>query len=95
MDDELLFSAKIDRYRSICLSVLPPQTLDETGADNLGGDRGYFIYEVNDSPVANGVSVLAKVASLDAASRLVDLWQDARRRSRRGGRRRPAQALRS
>jgi hypothetical protein len=34
--------------------------------------------------------VLAKVASLDAAFRLVDLWQDTRRRPRRGGRRLPA-----
>jgi hypothetical protein len=76
MEEELLFVAKIDKHRSVCLSALPRETLDETGVTTLGGDKGYFIYEVNDNPLANGVSVLAKVASLDAAFRLVELWRD-------------------
>lgn len=75
MEDELLFVARVDQYRSICLSTLSRETLDETEVGNLGSDKGYFIYEVNDNPLANGVSVLAKVASLDAAFRLVSLWR--------------------
>jgi hypothetical protein len=74
MDDDLLFEAKLDEYRSICLSPLARETVEEAGANHLG-DRGYFIYEVDDSPISNGISVIAKFASLDAAFRFIDLWR--------------------
>lgn len=77
MDDELLFKVKLDQHRSLCLSPLARTTVDEAGATHLGGDRGYFIYEVNDSPLSYGISILAKAASLEAAFRLVDLWRGA------------------
>ena len=66
---------RLDEHRSICLSPLARDTAKEAGAAYLGGDNGYFIYEVNDSPLANGISVLAKVVSMDAAFRLVELWK--------------------
>lgn len=75
-DDDLLFVGRLDEHRSICVSSLARETVEEAGADHLGGDKGYFIYEVNDNPLANGISVLAKVVSLDAAFRLIDLWRD-------------------
>lgn len=77
MDDDLLFLVRLDEYRSICLSPLARETVEEAGASHLGGDRGYFIYELNDNPVANGINVLAKAVSLEAAFRLVELWQAA------------------
>ena len=43
--------------------------MDEAEAGHLGGDRGYFIYEVDESK-AEGIIVLAKAASLEAAYRL-------------------------
>lgn len=75
MDDELLFEVKLDQHRSLCLSSLARTTVTEAGATHLGGDHGYFIYEVNDNPLSCGISILAKVASLEAAFRLVDLWR--------------------
>jgi hypothetical protein len=75
-DDDLLFVGRLDEHRSICVSSLARETVEEAGANHLGGDKGYFIYEVNDNPLANGISVLAKVVSLDAAFRLIDLWRD-------------------
>jgi hypothetical protein len=41
-----------------------------------GGDRGLFIYEVDDSLAERGVQVLAKAVSLEAAFRLIDLWRN-------------------
>jgi hypothetical protein len=76
MDDDLLFVARLDKYRSICLSPLARETVEEAGAQHLGGDRGYFIYEVDDNPISNGINVLAKAASLEAAFRLAELWSD-------------------
>jgi hypothetical protein len=76
MDDDLLFVTRLDEHRSICLSPLARETVEEAGANHLGGDKGYFIYEVNDNPLANGINILAKVVSLEAAFRLVELWRD-------------------
>lgn len=75
MEDDLFFVTRLDEHRSICLSPLARSTVKDAGAAHLGGDKGYFIYEVNDNPLANGIFVLAKVVSLDAAFRLVELWQ--------------------
>ena len=74
-DDDLLFVGRLDEHRSICVSSLARETVEEAGADHLGGDKGYFIYEVNDNPLANGISILAKVVSLEAAFRLIELWR--------------------
>jgi len=79
MDDDLLFVAKLDKYRSICLSPLARETIEESGAGHLGGDKGYFIYEVDDNPIRNGISVLAKAVSMEAAFRLATLWAEAAR----------------
>ena len=77
MDDELLFEVKLDQHRSLCLSPLARTTVSEAGAGHLGSDHGYFIYETNDNPLSYGISILAKVASLEAAFRLIDLWRGA------------------
>lgn len=74
MDDELFEVARLDNYRSICLSTLARDTVQEGEAAHLG-DSGLFIYEVDKRPGAGGINILAKAASLEAAFRLVDIWR--------------------
>lgn len=73
--DDLFVVERIGNDRSLCLSALALRTVVESEASHLGGDRGLFIYEVDDSRDERGVHVLAKAASLDAAFRLIDLWR--------------------
>jgi hypothetical protein len=73
--DDLFVVERLDNSRSLCLSTLALQTVAEADAAHLGGDRGLFIYEVDDSGAERGIHVLAKAASLDAAFRLIDLWR--------------------
>lgn len=75
MDDDLFAVEKLDEHRSLCISTLAQSTVVELGADHLGGDRGYFVYEMTDGPRGGGINILAKATSLDAAQRLIDLWR--------------------
>ena len=75
MSDDLFVVEQLDEYRSICVSTLARATVDDADASHLGGDRGYFIYELDERPVVGGLHVLAKAASLEAAFRLIDLWR--------------------
>ena len=75
MDDDLLAIERLDNYRSICISALARATVHELEAEHLGGDGGYFICEVDESPAGGGISILAKAASWDAACRLIDIWR--------------------
>lgn len=79
MDDDLFAAARIDQYRRLCISPLSTLSVQEADVHNLGSQRGYFIYEVDDRPIGGGITVLAKAASLEAAFRLVDLWRLAER----------------
>ena len=74
MDDDLFVVDRLNQYRSICISTLARQTVAEGDAAHLG-DKGYFIYEVDESPAKQGIHLLAKVVSLEAAFRLIDLWR--------------------
>lgn len=73
--DDLYVVERLSNSRSLCISTLSKQTITETDSQHLGSDRGFYIYETDDSDVFHGVSVLAKVASLEAAFRLIDLWK--------------------
>ena len=73
--DDLFVVERLSNSRSLCLSTLAMQTVTESDASHLGGDRGLFIYEVDDTQPTAGVNVLAKAVSLDAAFRLIDLWR--------------------
>ena len=73
--DDLFVVEQLGNSRSLCVSTLAHQTIAEADASHLGGDRGLFIYEVDDSQPERGVHVLAKAVSLDAAFRLIDLWR--------------------
>lgn len=61
--------------REICVSPLARSTLEQTHYDSdLGDEYGYFIYECDRSKQSAGIEVLAKVASYDAAMRLIDIY---------------------
>jgi len=74
MDDDLFLVERIGEGKALCLSTLARSTVNESEAAHLGGDRGYFIYEVDETK-QDGVVVLAKAASLEAAYRLIDIWR--------------------
>jgi hypothetical protein len=72
MDEDLYLKARLDENRSLCISSISRKTFEECGAEFFPNDRGFFIYEQDDR-ATGGISILAKVASLDAAYRIVDL----------------------
>lgn len=74
MDEELLAVERIDAHRSLCVSPLSRRVVEESNVPQLGSDKGYFVYEVDDLQ-SGGINILAKVASLEAAFRLIDLFR--------------------
>lgn len=73
--DDLFVIEPLGNCRSLCVSTLARQTVDEAEASHLGGDHGVFIYEVDDSQPLAGVQILAKAVSIEAAYRLINLWK--------------------
>ena len=71
--DGILASYAIDDHRSIHIAELARQTIIDAGAEHLGFG-GYFLFESNESPSVNGISVLGKAMSLDAAFRMIEIW---------------------
>lgn len=72
--DEILGTVEIGEKRFLHLGTLSPQSLSAHEAENLGFD-GYFLFEVSDIPEEKGMSILGKAPSLEAAFRLMDIWQ--------------------
>lgn len=71
--EDILASVRIDNQKSIHIAALARQTIIDAGADHLGFG-GYFLFETSDDPLCRGVNVLCKVASIEAAFRMVDIW---------------------
>jgi hypothetical protein len=71
--DDVFLRARISDSRSVCISPIPKKTYRETGAKGLGGEFGYFVYEVDESLPHRGIEIIAKAASLEAAMRLFDI----------------------
>lgn len=75
--DDVFLSAAVDESRMICISTISRRTYKESAVGGLGGDNGYFIYEVDlDNPQA-GIEIIAKAASIDAAMKLYDFFSPA------------------
>ena len=72
--EQILASATLDNGRSIHVASLARQTIIDAGAQHLGF-HGYFLFECTHTDTSNGITVLGKAASIEAAMRLVDLWQ--------------------
>jgi hypothetical protein len=75
MDEELFLIGRINGTTSLCVSPVSSKTFALAELDNLGGDRGYFLYEIDERPIVGGMQILGKVASLDAAFRLSEIWK--------------------
>lgn len=72
--DEILGSVRLDEKRSLHLGLLSPHCLNALDVSELGFD-GYFLFETDDNCQSKGIKVLGKAPSLDAAFRLLDIWQ--------------------
>lgn len=72
--DEILGSVKLDEKRSLHLGMLSPHSLTALESAELGFD-GYFLFETDDEEQSKGIKILGKAPTLDAAFRLLDIWQ--------------------
>ena len=72
--EQILASANLGNGKSIHVAALARQTIIDAGAQHLGF-QGYFLFECTHTDNANGITVLGKAASVEAAMRLADLWQ--------------------
>jgi hypothetical protein len=70
--DDIFLSAEIGNSRRLCVSSISHRTYRITVGSGLGGDRGYFIFETDESRPDAGINVLAKAASYDAAIQLFE-----------------------
>jgi hypothetical protein len=71
--DDLNLTVRLGESLTLCIAPLPARTYKEAQAKGLGGEFGYFIFEVDESCPDAGISVIGKAASADAALRLFDL----------------------
>jgi len=71
--DDVFLKVRISDSQSVCISPIPKQLYREAGAKGLGGEFGYFVYEVDETLPGGGIEVIAKAASLEAAMRLFEL----------------------
>lgn len=87
--DDFLSYRRIDAERFLYISTLSKSAVSKNELDHLG-DCGFFLYEC--SP--NGIEVLAKVASFEAALRLLELLDVGVKRAVRFGERAQARTTR-
>jgi hypothetical protein len=71
--DDIFLTARIDDRRSICISPLPAKTYKESGGKGLGGEYGYFIYEIDEANPELGIEIIGKAASIEAALKIFEL----------------------
>lgn len=76
MDDDLFAAERIDDHRMLCISSLARKTITDAEVEHLGTDSGFFVYEVDERPHVGGIKILAKVASIDAAYRLIEIFEE-------------------
>jgi hypothetical protein len=69
--EDILASMPIGNGRSVHIAALARDTVIDSGAEHLGC-QGYFLFESSDTP-GEGISVLGKAVSYDAAMRMVDV----------------------
>jgi hypothetical protein len=70
--DDIFLSAEIGESKRLCISSISHRTYRVAVGSGLGGDRGYFIFETDESCPGAGINVLAKVTSYEAAMRLFE-----------------------
>jgi hypothetical protein len=71
--EDVSLTVKIDDSRSLRIAPLPLRTYREAGGKGLGGELGYFIYEIDETQPNLGIEIIGKAASMDAAIRIYKL----------------------
>jgi hypothetical protein len=71
--EDIFLSTPVEGNKTLCFSTLSAKSYRDAGARGLGGDYGYFIYQVDSDQPHAGIEVIAKAASFDAAMRLYEL----------------------
>lgn len=72
--DEILGSVQISETRFLHLGTLSRSSLAHCGSIDLGTD-GYFLFEASDDLDSKGITILGKASSLEAAFRLMEIWE--------------------
>ena len=70
--EDILGSFELGNGRSVHVASLARETVVDAGAEHLGFD-GYFVFEAVDIPGEQGINILCKTASYEAALRLIDV----------------------
>lgn len=78
--EDIFLSVEIDEDTLLCVSPLSAKTYRESGGKGLGGDRGYFLYEVDLSRQNSGISIIAKASGAEEAEQLFALVANGRSR---------------
>jgi hypothetical protein len=71
--EDIFLSTVIGDRRMICMSPLSQFTYRTAGGVGLGGDYGYFIYEIDAQQPQAGIEVIAKAKSTETALRLYEM----------------------
>lgn len=71
--EDLFLTKQLDETRTLCISPLPKKTYREAGAKGLGGEYGYFIYEIDASKPGAGLEIIGKTLSVEAALRMFEI----------------------
>lgn len=71
--DDVFLRARINDSKTVCISPIPKKLYRETGAKGLGGEFGYFVYEIDETLPQRSIEIIAKAASLEAATRLFEI----------------------
>lgn len=77
MEEGFLGTAFLDNHRAIHIAELSRESIINSGAEHLGFG-GYFLFETSEARFPQGIKVLARLASLEAAFSLLDVWRGVR-----------------
>ena len=78
---QFLFSVRLPDGNEVCIAPVSADAFEDNGADSLGDDTGYFIYEYDPRRSEAGIEILAKAASYEAAVRIVDIFLSVQQKS--------------
>jgi hypothetical protein len=70
--EEILATLELGQGRNLHIAQLSRQTILDADASHLGFG-GYYLFETVENCLVNGINVLCKAVSLDAAFRLADI----------------------
>lgn len=66
---EFYFSAKVDAETTLCIAPLTSKRIELSGQE-IEDPSGYFLYETTGDSDPDGVEILARITSEEAALRL-------------------------